>query len=189
MLEKIKGKHLLLDTNIIISASHYSKREIKLWDDFLVGLRRDFGVEFVIDWSVKFEFLRGSKTKSDFLGKEGILNFLVGGDRIELNIDDSVMKDAVELSNLYARKNPRLTKQISFADCLLAAQAKKFYSEKVGNQLFILSMDLFDFPLCIFDRIKIFTIDAKTEILNIGVFSFNQKKYLELKREFDKIKN
>ncbi len=183
MLEILRNKHLLLDTNVLISAG----KHVELWDDLFKFLLREFEVEFLIDWSVKFEFLRSSRTREDSLKKGELLDLFVGEDRYELNIDASVIEDAIKLSNLYARKNPHLTKQVSFTDCLLAAQAKKFCSQKGENQLFILSMDLFDFPLCVFDRIKVFTMDADSEVLNIGLFSFNQEKYKKLRRAFERI--
>lgn len=174
----IENKHLLLDTNSLVSLIKHAR----FYADFFNQLEK-YQIKSVIDYSVKFEFLRGSNTKRDYEIKQEYLDILLGENRIELISTNEIFENAREIANIYTRKDSKLTKQISFADCLIAAQMKKFNEQK-PERLFLATIDNNDFPLFIFDRIFIFTIDTEREIINMGIYRFNKEKYERLKKDF-----
>ena len=178
MLKKIANRHLLLDTNAIVSLIKHAR----FYVDFFNQLEK-YQIKSVIDYSVKFEFLRGSNTKLDYEIKREYLDILLGENRIELISTNEIFENAREIANIYTRKDAKLTKQISFADCLIAAQMKKF-NEKSPDRLFLATINNNDFPLFIFDRIHIFTIDTEKEIINMGIYRFNVSKYEKLQKDF-----
>lgn len=178
MLEKIRNKHLLIDTNAIISLIRFSDFYI----DFFNQLEK-YNVKSIIDYAIKFEFLRGSQTKRDYETKEKYLDILLGENRSELICTNEIFENAREIANIYARKDSKLNKQISPTDCLVAAQMKKF-NETIADRLFLATVDNHDFPLFVFDRISIFTIDTEKDIINMGIYGFNKRKYENLQKEF-----
>ena len=91
---------------------------------------------------------------------------------LQSSTSKEILDNAQELAVLYSNKDIKYARQISFVDCLVAAQLMKYK----GN-LFLATLDNSDYPLFIFDRLKILTIDIGKEILNIGIYAFNQSKY------------
>ena len=179
-LAELRNKHLLFDTNVLISVV----KNTTCYNEFF-NIIEELKIKSAIDCTIKFEFLRGASTKGDLEKKYSYLDILLGEeDRLELFVDKETFENAIEISNLYARKKPSLTKQISFGDCLIAAQMKK-YNNGGSNNLFLATIDNNDFPLFLFDRISIHTIDTEEKIINVGIYSFNNDKYNELKRNFN----
>lgn len=178
-MERLTRKHLLLDTNLIINIAKYGDVFLPFLDQLV-----ESSVKSVIDYAIKFEFLRSSNTKEDLQKKSQYLDALLGADRLELMTDKEIFEKATEIGNIYSRRNSTYNKQISFGDCLIAAQMMKYNDHH--ETLFLATSDNKDFPLCIFDRIDIFTVDTKEkgEIINIGIYSFSKSKYQVLKREF-----
>jgi|GEM_PF-735231 len=179
----LENKYLLLDTNMLISIAKNGDSFVDFFNDL-----EKYNVKSIIDYAVKFEFLRGAKTESDSKHKEEYLDILLGENRAELVSTNEIFENAREISNIYARKDQKLTKQISFADCLIAAQMKKYNENGSGDRLFLATIDNNDFPLFVFDRIKIYTVDFGTEIINVGIYRFNKEKYEVLKNGFYGIK-
>ena len=178
MLNTLRNKHLLLDTNVII----YSLKFISegYFNDFFKKLN-ELNVKSVIDEYVLFEFLRSSRTKANLEGKKHYLDSLLGGKTWQLPITKEILDNAKELALIYSNKDPNLSGRTSIADCMIAAQLMKY-----KNEIFLATTDNNDYPNIIFDRVGIVTIDSLKEILNIGIYQFNKNKYDKCKSDFSK---
>jgi len=175
---RIKNKHLILDTNILINASKYWGQ----YSDFF-NLLNSLEVKLVIDDSIKFEFLRGASTKENLVQNE---EFLLGLDKADLAVNKEIFETAREISNIYVRNIRNSNQKISFADCLIAGQMKKYNEQR--EQLFFATENNTDFPLLLFDRIHIHTIDLESRISNVGIYMFNKDKFQTRKNVFMEIK-
>lgn len=113
------------------------------------------------------------------------MDLLLGGKENQMVLPSSTSKEILDnaqaLAILYSHKNPNLSKQISFIDCLVAAQLMKY-----KNKLCLATIDNDDYPLFIFDRNKLITIDTEKEIINIGIYTFNEEKYKKCLDDFKK---
>ncbi len=176
-MKSFKNKHILLDTNILINAAKYKEYFKSFFEELA-----DNEVQSVIDYGIKFEFLRSSNTQERREDKKRYLDLILGKDRMELLVNSEIIDSAIELANIYSRKIKGADKQFSFTDCVIAAQMKRYQ-----KSLYLATLDNNDFPLYIFNRVDIYTIDTENEILNIGIYSFNDSKYQRCKREFLKI--
>jgi predicted nucleic acid-binding protein len=177
-MEEIRGKHLLLDTNLLI----YNVKNEEIFTLFFERIF-DLNVKSVIDQTIKFEFLRGCTTQEDLQAKQEYLDLLLGSNRMELPVDKSVFEKARLISNIYSRKNIKYAKQISFGDCLIAAQMIKYNSKR--NELFIATTDNSNFPTFIFNRVDVITLHDDNNIFNIGIYSINQKIFNLKAKDFD----
>jgi len=176
-MNQIKNKHLILDTNLLISIA----KNTDVFLDFTKKIER-LNVKSVIDQSIKFEFLRGCSTKTDIQTKEKWLDYLLGSNRMELPVDKNIFEKARLISNIYCRKNPKYLKQISFGDCLIAAQMLKYNSTR--DSLYIATIDNNDFPTFIFNRVGIITLYDDNNIFNIGIYGINQKSFADKEKDF-----
>lgn len=175
MLDKIKHKHLIIDTNIIIEATrHYDEFKI-----FFQELKND-EIVLCIDYSITLEFLRSSNTIDILKKKIDYITLLFGSNYQELFISKETFIDARRISNLYYFIGK---KGVSTIDCLLAAQAKKY-----EKNCYLATINNSHFSIKIFDRIGIYTIATDDKIFNIGIYKFSEVKYDELKNRFVKIK-
>ena len=176
--KRIERKHLILDTNILIDSYKYDKEFVDFYN-----LLKSLNVELVIDSSIKFEFLRSATTKEELNKKIDFLSKII---EAELPIAKENFEAAREISNIYVRNIKNSKQKISFADCLIAGQLKKF--NESGERLFFATANNTDFPLLIFDRIHIYTIDLGNRILNIGIHVFNNDKFLRQQNKLMEIK-
>lgn len=180
VMQKFKGKHILLDTNILIALLRHQSS--LLFDDFLRSLE-SLNLKSVVEEATLFEFRRGSRRQSDLDTKNAFLDFLQGGENNRMILPSSTSKEILEnaqkLALLYSHKHAPLSKQISFVDCLVAAQLMKY-----GKNICLATTDNNDYPLFIFDRDVVLTFDSGDEIINIGIYTFNQKKFDQCERDF-----
>jgi hypothetical protein len=167
IIEKLKSKTILLDTNIIIGFAKCPANFKGFFDDL-----KDSDVVSAVDESIKCEFLRKSNTIEKRQQKEKLLDWLLGIDekRTELKITNDIFTEATLLSNIFNFLNDKNSSSI--VDCLLAAQLKKF-----GENLYLATMNHKDFPLKIFDRIHIFNVEVEDEIKNIGIYKFSKERF------------
>lgn len=166
-MEVIKDKHLLLDTNLLIYSAKNKEVLLPFFDEV-----HNLNVTSVIDQTIKFKFLRGCKTKEDLQTKQEYLDLLLGSNRMELPVDKNIFEKARLISNIYCRKNSQYAKQISFGDCLIAAQMIKYNLNR--SELFIATTDNNDFPIFIFNRVDVITLHDDNNIFNIGIYGINQ---------------
>jgi predicted nucleic acid-binding protein len=176
-MERLKHKHILLDTNILINAA-------KCKDGFapFFKILSHNDVQSVIDYGIKFEFLRTSNTEERREIKNRYLDLILGKNRMELFVNSEIIDSAIEIANIYSRKTKNANKQFSFTDCTIVAQMKKYQSS-----LYLATLDNNDFPIYLMDRIYTHTIDNKQEILNVGIYSFSESKYQQCIEEFSQV--
>ena len=168
MLEKIRNKYILIDTNIIIESVKHTNDFAGFYDE----LKRN-NIRSGIDYAIKLEFLRSSNVFYHLKKKEEFLSLFFGSDRdrMELNILKETFIDARRISNLYYFLN--IGRNVSVIDFLIMAQLKRYKN----SGLFLATIDNKDFSTKIFDRMGIYIIDVADRIYNIGIYQFSNKKY------------
>lgn len=167
----------MLDSNLII----YSAKNLDCFKVFYDDLNR-YNVVSAIDEIIKLEFLRSANSKTSLKKKEDFLNTLLGGKKMEsLSVTKETFINARRISNLY--HSMKLQKYISITDCLIAAQLKLY-----EKNLFLATANNKHFPLKLFDRINIYCIELKEEIIPVGIYRFSGDKYNKLVESFSKSK-
>lgn len=179
-MEQFKKKWILLDTNLLIEILKDDQQYH--FKDFLSELRT-LEIVPVIDRSVLFEFRRGSRTRSHLNKKNCFLEVLLGAKEkryyLRSSASEKIVRFAEELAILYSHNDSK-NSRISFTDCLVAAQLMMY-----KDNMCLATLDNNDFPLVVFDRTKVITIDTGQKILTIGIYSFNTSKYKACKRAFE----
>lgn len=164
----LEGKFVLLDCNILIYSVRY-KNEFKPFYEELTGNN----VKPAIDQFIKLEFLRSANTQALLKAKADFLNLFLGANenRLTIPLDSEILVDASRFSNLYNYLN--LKKQnVSVGDCIIAADLKKY-----SHSLVLATANNSDFPLKLFDRLLIKTIEAGEQIINVGFYTFSETKF------------
>lgn len=174
-MEELRNKFLLLDTNILINSSKF-RDDFQPFYDEISRLK----TQSVLDHTVKLEFFRGAKTKDQKNSFTSFIATLFGKDYHELKVDNQILETAVKLAMIYNKKNVK----VELGDYLIGAQMQRFSGSQT---LYLATNDHHDFPRFIFDRVYIHTIDIKRAdlIINVGIYKFNTKAYLEMYREFE----
>ncbi len=125
----------------------------------------------VINNLIKFEFLRGCKIEKHIKGKKDFLDGLSVEKYLSLPVTPEIIEDATRIANIYSNKRID-NKQIGIVDCCLSS-----YLKKHSQLLTLLTLDNNDFPLVIHDRVGVEIIDTGKELLVLGFYEFNKKKY------------
>ena len=172
--DPFKHGFILFDTNIL-SAPASSKRVArfsKIYD--LLGDRQ---CEMMVLNSTKFELVGYCNDKAIY----DKLNAWV--DRFAvLDIKKEDIELAAFLSAMYKYRSHEISpKQISFCDCLNAAQLIKYQ-----GRLPLITADIHDYPLFIFDIAKTMIIDDNGKAVFVGIITYNEKKWLDLKSKFER---
>jgi len=168
----LDNKFILLDTNLLISLSKYKTRFTR---SFLYPLTRKKCKFYIID-GVYFEFLRNTRTFDEY---KQLKQFADRYSKIYSNEED--IENAIRLSILYLNKNPSCKSQVSYIDLLLAAQLIRRENK---NKVILATCNLNDFPVCIFDRIKLQVVDLEDKVLTIAYIAFNEAKYKKCRDDF-----
>lgn len=168
MIEQIKNKFLLLDTNILIDSSKYPEDFQGFYDSL-----KKLNVSSVLDQTVKMEFMRGVQNKEQQESFNSFLEALFGKGHLVLQLDNSIIEMASKLAIIYGRNK----KSAEIGDYFIAAQMCKYSSS--SETLFLATRNNDDFPRLVFDRIHIYTIDVKKtdQIINIGIYKFNKENF------------
>ena len=104
------NKFILLDTNVLISMIKYPIFFTRYFHRF-----RTLNMSPYITDGISFEFLRYSKTKSEFNRKE---SWLLNNDITVIHSHLEDVKVATLLSSIYTNKHATDIKQVSFIDAL-----------------------------------------------------------------------
>ena len=168
-------KFSLLDTNILKEMTQKTKRSESFRPLFQFLKDKDISL-FIIE-PTRFELVGYNTNRSDF----DKLNTWIGKfPSLPLTKED--ISSATMLSSLYKSKNSSINpKQISFIDCLYAAQVIKY-----KGMAFIVTNDVNDYPNFLFDMphyIPIEEMDGATSF--VGFKTYNENKWVKLQENFN----
>lgn len=167
-----QNKYALLDTNILSEVSRSGEAgKFRPVFDFL---KQNNIESFVLDIT-RFEFIGFSTNKVDYdLCSSFIKRYPI------ISTKESDVNLATLLSSVYKCCNPNISpKQISFCDCLHAAQMIKF-KEKV----FVVTTDIHDYPILIFDIKKIMVVEENGRAVLVAFFMLNVEKWNKMQNCF-----
>ena len=173
-----QDKFALLDTNTLKALLDGTK-EAKRFYEVLDFLKVNKIHPYIIHRITDFEFVGFSTNKKSY----DQLNAWISNNFDGLPPMPEDFEMAKKLSAMYKCKNPSISpKQISFVDCLYAAQLARF-----PNRAFIVTTDLNDYPTFLFDMPKHFAIEDKGGATSfVGLKVFNTKKFQALEENFNK---
>lgn len=129
-----------------------------------------------MEYRVYFEFLRNARIFDEY---KQLKQFVDRYTKIYSTEED--IENAIRLSILYLNKNLSYKGQISYIDLLLAAQLVRRENK---NKVILAICNFKDFPVCIFDRIKLQVIDLEDKVLTIAYIAFNEEKYKKCRDDF-----
>ena len=177
--ELLRGKHLLLDTNILINYTIHPRE----MEEVRLRLEEHEAIP-ILDELVRFEYIRGAASPQEIESLKKFLITLFGltpetVDTPQFPVTQEIINFATDIANVYACKLKKLN--VPAIDCFLAAQMRKYRS-----RLLLVTSDHKDFPPLLFDRIGIETIDTGADIINICFYKFNTAKYDRAWAEFQK---
>ncbi len=167
----IEEKVIILDTCVLIDIMASPLiREVFLY--FINEIKS----EVTIAGPVYVEFINGiDKIENFFLNKEMINTFKIA----EPFIDDKTIFFARTLAtlNVFEQNRSKSSRKIqpSFSDHTLGALT-------AHEDLVIATTDHKDFPLYLYDRLYLKTLDEDSNIISIGFYKLNSEKYAALKR-------
>ena len=174
-IKELERQYVLLDTNVLIDSTKYPEE----FDSFF-GLLKKFHVESVIDYVVKFEFLKGARNKDEYKKHIKFLDLLCGTDRHELFLNKEIFEVAENISRIAYKSS---NKNLSLNDSLIAAQIQK-YSKTNSNRLFLATQNHKDFLPTLFEQIYIHTFTLKDGVIkNICIYTFRENIYKELTKK------
>lgn len=170
-------KSVLLDTNILKEMLQKTKRSASFRPvfDFLKKMEM---VPFIIE-ATKFEFLGYSTNKKEF---ESLKAYIENPIFWTHHIQTEDIELATKLSAMYKCKNSNISpKQISFVDCLHAAQILKYK----GNAI-VITTDINDYPSFLFDVSKYFPIEESGgNTTFVALKTFSKDKWDLLQKDFE----
>ncbi len=172
LIEKIKGKHVLLDTCALsfVQNSIFEQHTEDLFNEIF-----QLHCPIVTNELIKIEFLRDSKSLSQARKKDSLIEALCEA-AIPIRSEQNLFKEAVEISNIYQYRG---VKGVELVD-LLTSSFLKLYS----SNLVLFTENHKDFPLLIHDRLGTVTLDKKQEISTFSFYSFNYKNFQECQKRF-----
>jgi len=170
--EAFKHGFALLDTNILsaLAQAKHSSNFGKILD-----LLYKQQCEIILLNSTKFEFVGYCNNNADYTKLNNWVNqFTI------LPINGEDIKIASFLSSAYKFRSHEISpKQISFCDCLNAAQLIKY-----GGRLLLVTSDIHDYPLFVFDIERTIVIDDNGKAVFVGIITYNEGKWLDLRQKF-----
>jgi predicted nucleic acid-binding protein len=168
--ELLRGKYLLLDTNVLINYQKYPVQMERVHSKF-----DEFETIPVLDEMVRFEYIRGAESPEEIKVLKIFLMILfklttADVDQLQFPVNQETINTATDIANIYSSRLKNLNAPA--IDCFLASQMKKYH-----KNLFLVTSDHKDFPSLLFDRIGIDTVDTGTDIINICFYKFSKEKF------------
>lgn len=157
LLSDLSGKFIFVDTNIFISVLNFPEemgqlfKELKSADCSLITIPQ-----------VLFEFTRGSDNLDLFNKRQKFIQDLASIYPIERHFEEE--RAAVIVLQ-------RILGSSSYTDFLLSLALCKF------SDSYVISENHKDFPLQIFNREFVITVDTDKEIRNYGLYKLSQEKF------------
>ncbi len=172
-----RNKWVILDTNILTEISK-EKRAGKYRPVFdFLELEKNNIKPYLLK-STYFELAGFSGNKKDF----DSINEFVKRFKIS-SITDEDIELATLLSNYYKNSIGNDLSKISFCDCLHAAKIIKNKGD-----VFLITSDIHDYPITIFDLKNLLIIDNSKKASIIGFITYNHEKWKKAESDFKKSK-
>lgn len=176
--KKLENKHILLDTCVLGNILKAIKSGSEAYND-LLSLFESESVVPVINQIINLEFLRDSKDMTQLRDKREFIGQIC---ETSLLIDESILKHAVGLSNVYTTQTK--SKHVDLGDLLNTGCLIKY-----NSNLVLMTENHKDFPLKVHDRIGHLTIDMGHEQLyTYSFYQINLESYQESIFRFSRIK-
>lgn len=158
LLSLLKGKNVLLDTNILIDSS------IKptIFNAFLKELKDNATTILTIE-PVVFEYLQGAPSEERYKEKREILASIIDD---YLPITGDTFDNVHELIKLFGIEG----KGIDMTDLLLGGVLMQYPKE-----LFLFTKNTTDFPMNIYNLVSVFNFPHNKSIQTYGVYTFQKK--------------
>lgn len=173
--EYFKNKYVILDTNIL-SQMMKEHRALKFRPIFDF-LQEHNAAPFLTD-AIFFEVVGFINNKEE---RKFVISALKKFAFPKLPITTEDVETAILLSSCYKQADPNISsKQISFCDCLNAAQLVHY-----GDKAFIVTADIHDYPISIFDIKKVQIIEDGRQAVVVGFITYNAKKWGDAKKAFE----
>lgn len=179
--ELLRRKYLLLDTNLLIYYSQYTP----FFQEKVFSKFSEKEITPIVGELVKFEFLRGAANPEEVNVLKDYLKIVLRQNekqimKAQFPITSDIFSSAIEIANIYSWKLKN--NKISLADCMIAAEMKKYNEHQ--EQLYLATTDHDDFPRLFFKRVGIETIDTREKIFNVGFYTFDSGSYKKLQKDF-----
>lgn len=165
--ETLRGRYVLLDTNVVINIGRYLKFYQNLIDSLF-----EHDVVLLINPIVKAELFAFVKTDSDAEKVTKLINILSND-----KPDDSLMPftNNIDYAIKLGRKYQELevpVKHIQLPDLLIGAELARYQK---GGHLFLATEDHSGFPVPIYKRHGIETIDCGQSIHTVGFYNLSEE--------------
>lgn len=164
LVADLNGKHLLLDTTVLINASK-SDEFLALISDLSIA-----GCGLITIPSVVYEFTRNANSIAGYNERQ---EFIKGLNVTVLNrVEEIIEKDQV-FRIAYAKAfSTKHDKGPSYTDALLCSVAYKYR----GNDVLMMTANHKDIPASMFDRIELITIDVNGELRTEAIYRLSPTK-------------
>ncbi len=175
--DQLIGKWALLDTNILIKGAEQAKdSEGSVFRHTLEYLKNRNATPYLTDITY-FEFISFCRSKKEQDSLKSLINkFPI----IATKRED--IEEAALVSSYYRKLDPELNKrQISYCDCINAAQITKF-----NGRVFLMTTDIYDYPTSLFDIEHVVPISGKKRAELVACITYNKQKFDVAKESFSK---
>ena len=153
----LKGRYLLLDTNVFIDALIHPKEFTQLFNELKAN-----NVVLVTLKVVLAEFIKGANDEKKFQEKRETVENIIDA---YLPIREEICDEAIDLITKYKEEG----KAVSITDYILGAYLKKY-----SGSVYLLTKNISDFPCNIFTLQTYFNIFHRRAIHNYGVYGYNK---------------
>lgn len=173
--DEFRHKYALLDTNILLQLVRVELgRGTDNYRPIFEFLKENKADIFLID-ALYFELTSFITSKKD---RDRIITWTRPFPVLPMRREDTEL--AALLASYYANTNSELNKkQISYIDCLCAAQIIKSKGKS-----FIVTTDLYDYPISLFDIKKLQVIDDGKKAVLVGFITYNELKFKRIEDRF-----
>lgn len=153
LISTLRGKFLLLDTNVFIDASIHWEVFQKFFNEL-----KSVNITLVTIDLVKAEFLRGAEDTTSYATKELLLEGVVN---TILSTEGKTLTNIFEIVKRYKADG----KTVEIPDLVLGANLLRY-----GSNLFLLTRNTNDFPIKVYDVVGVINCIYKRGIFAYGVY-------------------
>lgn len=170
--ELLKDKWVILDTNLLYQMTREKRSEI--FRTVFNFLKEQNAEIFLLD-STYFEVIGFTRTYDRF---ESLNKWVRKFPILRIREDDINL--ATRLSMYYRCLDSNINpKQISFCDCLNAAQLIKY-----KGKAFLVTTDIYDYPISLFNISKLFCIEDNKRANIVAIITYDEHKWKLAEEKF-----